>query len=351
SNGLAVGVVAALAGSLIGFTSWLFVVPLLERATAHRIDPLHFPWWLLLAASALAILAATLAAWVPAREIARIPTVRAISGQPLRTTVAKEGSHRWLPLLVVSAASFSMVQVVGGWLSVIVAVGGVVALVMCVVAIGEPAIRLFARVVSRSRVAVRLAARDLVRNRAKSVGALAAITLALGVAAAIVVGTSATLFASSEEGNLADNQLMVRVGEIPPSGDVAPIPDRSNQEIADLEKAVGQIAVSLDADDVTAIDVAIAPDAEGFGGLPSVALTREVEPGLNQILTFVYIANPPLLDHYQVDLGNLGESIEVLTIEEGRLFFEPMRPELVENPVRLDARYTSLPSTFILRKV
>jgi putative ABC transport system permease protein len=46
-------------------------------------------------------------------------------------------------------------------------------------------------------------------------------------------------------------------------------------------------------------------------------------------------------------LPSRSSDAEVLTVEEGALFFEPMRPELVENYQSLNPGYTSLPGSFI----
>jgi putative ABC transport system permease protein len=348
ANGLLVGVVAATAGLTLGVILWLLMVPVLEITTAHRIDPFHLPWWLLLAAVVLSVATATLAAWLPAREVVRTPIVQALSGRPHRPQKPARASLRAIPLLILGVA----VLVLAGdpaetWMSLLFTAIGIVAIILGILAMSSPTIGLLARTAKRSRVSIRLAARDLARNGARSVGALAAISLALGAAVAIVLGTSAALFSSEAEGNLDSSQMMVRVGEIPPIGDVRPIPDRSPGEIEDLDATIGQIAGVLEDARITTIDVAIAPDFEGFGGLPAVVLTREIEPGLNRILTYLYVANESLLEAYGVDLSSLSEDVEFLTTEEGPLFLEPMRPELVEQPLALSQNFTSLPGSFI----
>jgi putative ABC transport system permease protein len=231
------------------------------------------------------------------------------------------------------------------WIPLILIAFGIVSIILGMLAMSSPTIGLMARLAKRSRVAIRLAARDLSRNRARSAGALAAISLALGAAVAIVLGTTAALFASEAEGNLASNQVVVRVGEDP--GDLAPIPDRSPDEIEALDAAVARIATDLGDANVIPIDVAVAPDMDGFGGLPAVVLTEEVEPGLNRILTYVYVASEAILERYSVDLTELDEDVEIFTAEQGPLFLEPMRPEPVETPVALVPGFTSVPGSFV----
>lgn len=348
SNGLLVGIVASLSGVGLGILAWFLLVPMLETTTAHRIDPLHLPWWLLVAAPSLAVATATLAAWLPAREVVRTPIVQALSGTPRRAETRYRSSLRAAPLLIAGVTALALAgDPSDGWIPLILIAFGIVSIISGIVAMSSPAIGLTARIAKRSRVAIRLATRDLSRNRARSAGALAAISLALGAAVAIVLGTTAALFASEAEGNLASNQLMVRVGEIPSTGDVAPIPDRSADEIDDLDAAVARIAIELGGARVIPIDVAVAPDLDGFGGLPAVVLTEEVEPGLNRILTYVYVASETILESYSVDLSGLGENVEILTVEQSPLFLEPMRPEPVDRPFELAPGFTSIPGSFV----
>jgi putative ABC transport system permease protein len=351
SNGLLVGLVGSMSGVGLGILAWFLLVPVLETTTAHRIDPFHLPWWLLVAAPSLAVATATLAAWLPAREVVRTPIVQALSGSPRRAETHYHSSLRAAPLLIAGVIALALAgDPAVSWIPLILIAFGIVAIILGILAMSSSAIGLTARIAKRSRVALRLAARDLSRNRARSAGALAAISLALGAAVAIVLGTSAALFASEAEGNLASNQMVVRVGEIPSTGDVAPIPDRSPDEIEALDAAVARIGTDLGDANVIPIDVAVAPDMDGFGGLPAVVLTEEVEPGLNRILTFVYVASEAILERYSVDLSGLDEDVEILTAEQGPLFLEPMRPEPVESPFVLAPGFTSIPASFVTPK-
>ena len=58
--------------------------PRIEEAAGYRIDALNVPWWPIAAGGLLAIVAAAGAAWWPARTMARILPVLALSGRPLR---------------------------------------------------------------------------------------------------------------------------------------------------------------------------------------------------------------------------------------------------------------------------
>lgn len=348
ANGVAVGIFAAVAGATIGLLGWILVVPLLEATVAHRIERFGVPWWLIGTSMLLAIMTATAAAWWPARAVARIPIVSALSGRPTRPLPARRSSAIAGPALVVGVGCLALASnSLPAWVDVLLQITGIAALIVGVLAVGPLALRALAGVARRSSVAVRLTTRDLVRFQARSASALAAITLALGIAVAIVISTSSALYASGAEGNLAATQMMVRIGEIPARGDVAPIPERTPAEVARLDTIVDEMAASLEEATVTPIDVAVDPSFEGIDGLAAVVLTEEVEPGLNRILTLLYIATPELLAHYDVELDTIGSATEVLTVETGELFFEPMSPELVSNHHQLDPGYSSLPGSFI----
>jgi putative ABC transport system permease protein len=348
ANGALIGAVAAAVGAGIGLIGWLLLVPALETAVGHRIERFDVPWWLVVTAVILAVTTATAAAWWPARTIDRVTIVSALSGRPPRPRPVRRSAALAAPLLAVGVACLAFAgDPLDGWGNVALLLVGTVAFVLGVLLVSPLAIRAGARLSRRLSVAERIAIRDLVRYQARSGAALAAITLSIGIAAAVILAASAALYSSSDGGNLSDAQLLVRIGEIPPSGDIRPIPDRSSAEVEQLDDAVDEIADSLDQTTVVPIDVALAPDFEGFGGLPAVVLTEEVEPGLNRILTYLFVANPGILQHYEVDLDTIGPETEVLTVESGELFFEPMSPELVDNPVPLAQGFTSLPGSFI----
>ena len=349
ANGAAIGLVAALAGSVIGLAAWFALVPALEGAVGSRIAASNVPWWLIGTAMTLAVVAATVAAWLPARSAARVPIVAALSGRPPRPQPPTRSATWGAPLFVVGVALLATVgTVLESFVDVALVMGGVVLLMVGLLLLAPvTTIRAVASLAERAPVPVRLALRDLARYWARSGAALAAISLALGIAAAIVLGSSVALYDSNAEGNLSESQLMVRLGEIPAGGDVLPIPDRSRAELDQLEGAVSRIGVALGGATVAPIDVALAPDFEGIDGLPAMVLSELVSPGFRRILSFLYVATPELLDHYDVDLDAADPSTEILTVETGELWLEPIDPEVVRDPTQLSPGYTSLPGSFI----
>ena len=92
ANGAIVGAIAAVCGTIAGLALWLAVAPTLESAVGHRIDRLSLPWGLIATAVALAVVAATAAAWWPARTVARVPVMLALSGRPPKPRPARHAA-------------------------------------------------------------------------------------------------------------------------------------------------------------------------------------------------------------------------------------------------------------------
>src|SRR4030095_13115024 len=87
-------------------------------------------------------------------------------------------------------------------------VAGIVATIVGCLLLGPLAIRLFSGLAGRVSIASRLARRALVRYQARAGAALAAVTLALGIAASVVVIASAEAAKkAAEPANLSDRQI------------------------------------------------------------------------------------------------------------------------------------------------
>ena len=84
TNGAVVGAIGAVIGTVVGLALWFAVLPTLETAFDHRIDPLSLPWTLLALVILVAMLGATGAAWWPGRAVARVPVTLALSARPAR---------------------------------------------------------------------------------------------------------------------------------------------------------------------------------------------------------------------------------------------------------------------------
>ena len=186
-NGAVVGTVAAFIGTVAGLALWVVFAPTLESAVDHRIDRLSLPWALIALAIALAVVGATAAAWWPARTVARLPVLLALSGQPPKPRPARHSAVAAVILIAIGIAGLAL----SGRESPPLIIVGLLATILGTLLLGPPAIRAFSAVAGWVSIVPRLALRDLARYQARSGAALAAVTLALGIAASVVVTASA----------------------------------------------------------------------------------------------------------------------------------------------------------------
>jgi len=211
ANGAAVGAAAVIAGGVAGFGAWLAYVPHLQAATGHVIDPLALPWWVIITGMALAVITTMLAARQPARTVARVPVVAALSGRPPRANAVHRSARAGLATL---AAGLVLLLLSGGTgaggpgsrlIGLIATSAGMCLLAgICVTVLGGAA-------GPRLPVAVRIALRDLARYRARSGAALAAVSFAVFLAMLITLGASFRFSMALDwtGENLTSSQLIV----------------------------------------------------------------------------------------------------------------------------------------------
>jgi putative ABC transport system permease protein len=371
ATGAVAGAVAAVLGTILGVAGWVVLAPRVEEAAGYRIDAFDVPWWLVLAGMLLAVVTAAGAAWWPARTMARIPPVLALSGRPPRPLPIHRSAALAGAFIVGGVACLSLagdvVDTTGDseliWTNALLVVAGTLAVIVGVLLVSPLAIRLLARAAARLPVAVRLALRDLGRHQARSGAALAAISLALGIPVAIVV-TAAAAEHSADTGNLSDRQLLVQARE-DPEPEPSYLPEAA--ELAGLQAGVDRLAASLDDPTVISLDVPLDPNASvdpGDEGRLPVELGEPMSDGL-RFVSSLYVATPALLDHYGVDLDAVDTSTEFLTVETGKLAIitpdtrgddrsepeNPARPRPpgpnVTNTLTLTPTYSSFPGSFV----
>ncbi|MCW3839148.1 FtsX-like permease family protein [Micromonospora yasonensis] len=349
ANGTVVGAVAALLGTAIGVAAWLAVAGQVETAAGHHIDRFDLPWPTIGAEMLLAVATATAAAWWPARAIARTPIMSALSARPPRPRPARRTA---VAAVVLLAAGVTCLVLSGGDNPALIS-AGTVATAVGVLFVGPAAIRLLAAARGGMPVAVRLALTDLVRYQARAGAALAAISLALGISVAVVAGSAAAEHQAKQAaglGNLADNQLLVRIGRPTPV-----IPVRTPAELASLQAQVDAIAGNLDAPTVTPLDMAVvAADTEpgqngSQPGHPAVEIGTPVADGQAMTTYPLYVATLELLRLYRLDATAVAADTDVLTVRTGAL-------ELVNIPERRvypktqalpNPRYSSMPNSLV----
>lgn len=320
ANGAVVGAIAAVLGSVIGLAVWVAIAPRMETVVGHRIDRFDVPWMLIGLGMLLAVGAASLAAWWPARTMARVPVTRALSGRPPRPRPARRSLVLAVPLLglgvLALAAGNDVVKDEGNGLLMI---AGAVAIPLGIVFACPAAIRVLTPVARWLPVAPRLALRDLARYRARSGAALAAISVGLGIAVAVVVMATAIKYGAGE-GNLSDQQLLFRVDEENEVGTPVDVPAKTPAEIEAFESAVAGVAERLDDTTIVPLDVAVDPAAkeprDGEVLQPPVSLGREVSETTYRDTGPIYVATPQVLEHAGLDQGSPALDADVLIDQE-----------------------------------
>ena len=253
TNGAVVGAIGALIGAIVGLAIWLALVPTLEPAFGHRIDPLTLPWTLLVAIVFVAVLGATAAAWWPGRVVARIPVTLALSARPPKPRPTHHSTILAAVLIAAGIGSLALSERDSAPLIV----AGILATIVGTLLLGPLAIRLFARAAGHVPIAPRLALRDLARYQARSGAALAAITLALGIAAAVVIVAAAEEKKSAgEPQNLSNRQIRVYSGAMQ---DPDFIPVQTSAVLERNAARVRELAAGLDDAAVTSLQSAFYP--------------------------------------------------------------------------------------------
>ena len=212
ANGVLVGVVGALAGTVLGLAVWLAYRPRLESSAHHLIGPFQLPWIVIGPAIALAVVATYFAASRPARSITRIPVVAALSGRPAPPKQVHRSALPGVVLFVIAAALLSYSGKSngngGGALELVL---GIVLLIVAIILLAPFCLVILGRLGRRAPIAIRLPLRDLARYRARSGSALSAISLGVFIAALVCVLTAQRYGNVLDYAgpNMASNQIIV----------------------------------------------------------------------------------------------------------------------------------------------
>ena len=258
----------------------------------------------------LALLGATAAAWWPARAVSRVPVMLALSGRPPRPRPVRHSAVAAAALIAVGIGVLALSNRDRPPLIV----AGLVATILGSLLLGPPAIRTFSAVAGRLSVAPRLALRDLARYQARSGAALAAVTLALGIAAAVVVVASAEdAKRTSAPPTLSDRQMRVYLG---PSEARELIPVDATAQLGRLAAGARQIAAELDGATLMPLRKAVQPGTArlviaGTRVFSSVDLAKRVG-NLYQGESPLYVATPAVLEYLGIDPDAIDPSTDFL---------------------------------------
>ena len=268
ASGAMVGVIGSGTGAVIGLTAWFIYAPHLQAFTAHTVDPLNLPWWVIIIAMVLGVVTATEAAMQPARAVARIPVVAAISGRRAQPPSVRRPARLGAGLLV---AGVFFLAISGGSGS---QDGGSLVVGIAVIAAGISLLAPLCLVVLTgfagpvAPVAIRIALRDLVRYQARSGAALAATCFAVFLAVLICMVASIRFsdILDWTGPNLTASQLIVYTSYHPTGLAPGTVPTSAQLEV--LGARVDSLAASLDTRTVLALDEAgtAVPATQGRSG-------------------------------------------------------------------------------------
>jgi putative ABC transport system permease protein len=325
ANGAAAGAIGAVAGFALGLAAWVAYRPHAQASAHHVIGVFQLPWTVVWVSMVLAVLAAYVAAARPARAIARVPVVAALSGRP---PAPKPARHLAVPFgLGFLALAFFLLGAAGAGVGASGSgnstaqldevLGGFIALVTAVVLLSPACLSVLARLGRWTPVMVRLALRDLARYRARSGPALAAISLSVLIACIVsVVGAARFGDALDWVGpNLTSSQLIV----YPPGHDDPNGPPPTASQLAATRASAQRIAGSLD--DRSVITLETPSGSLGYGGSGR---------GFDGT---TYVATPQLLAAFGITPAQVNPRADFLTMRPGlstmaqmQLWFTPKVP-------------------------
>jgi putative ABC transport system permease protein len=271
------------------------------------------PWTVVWVSMALAVLACYAAATRPARAIARVPVVTALSGRP---PAPKPARYLAVPFgLGFLALAFFLLGLAGSGISANAGgngpgtqntqleevVFGLVALVVAVVLLSPACLAVLARLGRWTPVTVRLALRDLARYRARSGPALAAISLSVLIAAVVLVISAARFGGAADYvgPNLTSSQLVV----YPPGHGNPNGPRPTASQLAMTRTTAQRIAASLD--DRYLITLETPSGSLQYGG-----------SGRSWSGT-IYVATPQLLHAFGITPAQVNPDADFLTMRRG----------------------------------
>jgi putative ABC transport system permease protein len=310
ANGAVVGIAGALTGAVIGVAAWIAYAPYFGTSADHRVVWTSMPWWLVAVAMALAIATAVLASRRPARAVADVPIIAALSGRPAEPKEGHRTPRLGLALLGLGILllAFSGGFNASGSSADLDALGGLLATIAGLVLLAPVVIGRLEPVARRAPISARIALRDLARYRARSGAALAATSLAVLIAMfiALLVTNRYTDGLDYVGPNLPPNQLIVYTPGNNAGTSSARVLPTATQGAAGRATAAS-IAAALGTRDVLALQTPVAPTDVGL-----IRVGSEAQDTID-----LYVATPALLRHYGISPGAIAPTTAVITSRPG----------------------------------
>ncbi|HJX99845.1 MAG TPA: FtsX-like permease family protein [Streptosporangiaceae bacterium] len=314
-NGVLVGLIGALAGTLLGLAIWLAYRPTAEADAHHLIGTFAVPWNVVGPAIALAVVATYFAAARPARSITRIPLVAALSGRPAPPKQVRRSALPGVALFVIAAAllSYSGSSNGNGGGGALELVGGIVLLIVAIILLAPFCLVVLARLGRRAPIAERLALRDLVRYRARSGSALAAISLGVFIAALVCILTAQRYGNVLDYAgpNLASNQVIVYTPNGGPGGGG---PGQGNGPGGSSPSGT---ASTPQAQAAVAENIARALGSNTLIELEQSSASLQHAAAGRSWSGPIYVATPQLLQAFGINASDVNPDADILTMRPG----------------------------------
>ncbi|MEY9935529.1 putative ABC transport system permease protein [Catenulispora sp. GP43] len=323
ANGTVVGVAGAIAGAVLGLAVWIAYAPGFSASVNHHVSWNQVPWWLIGTAMVLAVVTATLAARRPARDAAQMSVVASLAQRPMPPKPVVRTV--WKPVILLTAAPVLLlvsggIAAGGGGRAQVVVLAALLCEVFGLISVAPVAAGALGTIAGRMPFAARVAFRDVARYRSRSGPALAASTVAVYMAMAVILITAGRFSDSVDYvgPNLPYNALIVAGGSSDVAqglGPSAPQPTTTSTTsttststtAAQDQAAATAIGTALGSSDVLPLDIAEAgvgtcSAAHGGGNCRSNGV--------------VYVATPELLRHYGIDPAAISPDTMIITARQ-----------------------------------
>ena len=343
-HGLIMGVIAAVVGTAASAISWTATSSLIAQASGRRVSWDSVPPWLIVTPGLMGVVASAAAAWWPARTIARVPVVRALSNRPLEAPRGPHSAVAAIGALTLGVVCLRFAHQRNAPLMII----GLAAMISSILLTTPLAIRALTSHSRRLPVTGRLAWRELGRNQSRSAAALATVTIAVGISTAAVLITAANTHAPTA-GNLSARQILIPATD---TRDSAVIPIRTTSQSIALDEAAKQIATTLPNAAVIPLSLAIdpaaprSPVAQATGGQDAAQVVRQQGRRLTSYP--LYVATPQLLTTFGIEprqLDHLGY-FAIDPTGTWSLLYSQRAPVPEPAPLHIHT-YTSLPQLLV----
>jgi putative ABC transport system permease protein len=364
-NGLLIGIIGGALGVATGFGASLLFQPSVEQLIGARIGFWGIPWSSIVPFVALAAITSTLAAWWPARSIARASIVESIAARRPAARPVRRTAIVALATVVIGAVVHS--RSVASEIYVVAAVSIAAALIGMLL-LAPAAISRIGQLSARLPLPFRIAGRDLARHQGRSAAALAALILALGIPVGLAIaGTSADASTHRPAVNLPADIALVNVRHGTSTRDQSNTPPSDFDpasvaaELSALTAAIpgARLVPVMAAADPTAPDreltyadgVTVKERAILRVNRPNGPIRADGNRDFSFVFVPAWIATPDVLRAFHLDEGLADSSADLLGPPDNTVFtgepFSPRAPTpLTIEPLGLD-RFGSISNYWV----